>query len=63
MLRIEITTIQDLMAFVSIVRGKDMNIDEIKQLTSIIDKNTTLLEDAVKQQQQQGGNIDKPSAG
>jgi hypothetical protein len=51
MIKIEINGVQDLIAFVSIIRGKDLNAEEIAKLTTIINTNSDVLSNAVQTQE------------
>jgi hypothetical protein len=55
MIKIEITTIEDLVAFARVIKGEDLDINEIKNLTTTINKDVIALDEAVKNQQMFGG--------
>lgn len=48
MIKIEITTVADLVAFVNIIRGENLDAEEINKLTSIINRDTENLKTAVE---------------
>jgi hypothetical protein len=50
MLRIEIDGIENLIAFVKIIRGEDLDTDALKAITDTITKNTDALKKAVQTQ-------------
>lgn len=48
MFKLEITTIEDFSLFVRIIKGEDVNDDEIKKLTKTLNFTTDRLEEAEK---------------
>lgn len=55
LIRIEIIGLDDLMAFVSIVRGRDVDVEQIRKVTRELDKSANALikaeQEASKQQE------------
>lgn len=48
MIKIEITTIEDFMAFVAIIQGKEPNIELLKQMANKLNTGSNKLEEAVE---------------
>ncbi len=60
MINLQIQGIEDLVAFVAIIKGKDLDTEEIQKITAAVNKDTNSLREAVDSQ---GGLTSaKPSA-
>ncbi len=51
MIRVEFDTIEDLVAFIAVIRGEEFDVQKIRELTKELNKDTSVLIEAEKKQQ------------